>query len=139
MGGWQAALWALLGSGVAEAVNLSASMRPVGPRRRWRWPWSARADRPMVMVAVGLRLFVGCGLAAPLGASGQLPTPFSAFLAGLAAPLIVARIFQAIPVADAEPVATDSSHPGHPSSAHQVVGGDRESSLLEDGISDAAG
>lgn len=102
MTGWQAALWGLLGSGVAEALNLSASMRPIGPRRRWHWPWSNPEDRSMVLVAVALRLFVGCGLAAPLGASHQLPTPFSAFLAGLAAPLIVARIFQSIPVADTD-------------------------------------
>lgn len=104
MTGWQAALWGLLGGAVAEALNLAASMNPTRTRRRWRWPWSNPADRPIVLVAIALRLFVGCGLAAPLGASGQLPTPFAAFLAGLCAPLIVARIFQTIPVTQHENV-----------------------------------
>ena len=100
--GWEAALWGLLGSAVAEALNLAASMRPTGPRRRWRWPWGRTSDRPIVILAVALRLFVGCGFAAPLGSSGQLPTPFAAFLAGLAAPLLIARLFQTIPIAEEE-------------------------------------
>lgn len=100
--GWDAALWGLLGGAVAEALNLSASMRPTGPGRRWRWPWRNSSEALMVLVAVALRLFVGCGLAAALGASSQLPTPFAAFLAGLAAPLVVTRLFQTIPVAAAE-------------------------------------
>jgi len=62
---------------------------------------------------VGLRLFVGCGLAAPLAASDLLPTPFSAFLAGLAAPLMIARIFQQIPVA-AEPAGSPPADPSVP-------------------------
>jgi hypothetical protein len=68
----------------------------------------------MVLVAISLRLFVGCGLASALGASGQLPTPFAAFLAGLASPLIIARLFQTISVAD--PQSTPSS-PGTASPA----------------------
>ncbi|MCG5217058.1 hypothetical protein [Streptosporangium sp. KLBMP 9127] len=110
MTGWEAALWGLLGGAVAEALNLSACMRPVAPRRRWRWPWSNQADLPMMLVAVALRLFVGCGLASALGASGQLPTPFSAFLAGVAAPLIVAKIFQTIPVTEPADVLPPSVH-----------------------------
>ncbi|MGW7548317.1 hypothetical protein ACWGKQ_45465 [Streptomyces sp. NPDC054770] len=96
----QAALWGLLGSGVAEALNLSASMRPTGPRRRWRWPWRNRADRPMVLVAVALRLFAGFGLTAALGDSGQLSDATAAFTVGVTAPLIVAKLFQSIPVAE---------------------------------------
>ncbi|MFI6785670.1 hypothetical protein [Micromonospora sp. NPDC050276] len=52
----------------------------------------------MVLLATGLRLFAGTGLAAVLGASGQTPTPFTAFLAGLTAPLLVARIAQNVSV-----------------------------------------
>jgi hypothetical protein len=103
MTGWEAAAWGLLGGSVAEALNLAACMRPVSPHQRWRWPWRSAADRPMVLIAVALRLFAGGALAAPLGASGQLPTAFSAFLAGLCAPLLVARIFQTIPVSAPEP------------------------------------
>lgn len=100
MTGWEAALWGLLGGAIAESLNLAATMRPQGLGRQWRWPWTCREDRPIVMVAITLRLLSGAGLAAPLGASGQLPTPFSGFLIGLSAPLIVARIFQMIPVAE---------------------------------------
>ncbi|MFE7565382.1 hypothetical protein ACFU76_00210 [Streptomyces sp. NPDC057539] len=61
MTGLQAALWGLLGSGVAEGLNLSASTRPSGPHRRWHRPWDSKADRPVMLVAIGLRLFAGCG------------------------------------------------------------------------------
>lgn len=94
-------LWGLLGSGVAEALTLSASMRPTGRQRRWRWPWGKQSDLPVIATAVILRLFIGSGVTAPLGASGQLPTPFTAFLAGIAAPLIVARIFATFPTSPA--------------------------------------
>ncbi|MGC9544237.1 hypothetical protein [Streptomyces sp. UG1] len=105
-----AALWGLLGSGVAEALTLSASMRPTGPRRRWRWPWSNRADRPVMLVAIILRLFAGAGLTAALGASGQLSNATMAFVTGLATPFIVARLFQSIPVGE----------PGQPQTSPQT-------------------
>lgn len=100
MTGWEAALWGLLGGAIAESLNLAAMMRPQGRGRQWRWPWFRREDRPIVMVAITLRLLSGAGLAAPLGASAHLPTPFSGFLVGLSAPLVVARLFQMIPLAE---------------------------------------
>ncbi|WP_327402286.1 hypothetical protein OG194_20575 [Streptomyces sp. NBC_01288] len=103
MTGLQAALWGLLGSGVAEALNLSASMRPSGPHHRWRWPWHSKADRPVLLVAIGLRLFAGCGLAAALGASGYLDSEAAALAAGVATPLIVAKLFQLVPLHDGNP------------------------------------
>ncbi|MFB7503832.1 hypothetical protein [Streptomyces broussonetiae] len=93
-----AALWGLLGSSVAEALNLSALMRPSGPRSRWRWPWRNRADRPVMLAAISLRLFAGLGLTAALGNSGQLPNATAAFAVGVTTPLVVARFFQSIPV-----------------------------------------
>jgi hypothetical protein len=99
----QAALWGLLGSGVAEALNLSASMRPSGPRQRWRWPWHSKADRPVMLVAIGLRLFAGCGLTATLGASEYLNSETAALAAGVATPLIVAKLFQLLPLHDGNP------------------------------------
>lgn len=98
--GLHAALWGLLGSSVAEALTLSASMRPTGPRRRWRWPWSNRADRPVVLVAISLRLFAGFALTAALGASGQLTNETMALGTGVATPFIVARFFQSIQVGE---------------------------------------
>jgi len=66
----------------------------------------------MVVVAILLRLFVGSGVAAALGASGQLPTPFTALLAGVAAPLIVAKTFASIPTSGPIGAASpDSEHP----------------------------
>jgi hypothetical protein len=101
----------------------------------------------MIIVAVVLRLFVGCGLAAPLGASGQLPTPFAAFLAGLAAPLIVARIFQTIPVVEPEetPVphsaneAINSQTLSNSKDARHPATRDHPGAVLESGISDVTG
>ncbi|GAB1337936.1 hypothetical protein ACE1SV_45260 [Streptomyces sp. E-15] len=106
------ALWGLLGSGVAEALNLSALMRPSGPRSRWRWPWRNRADRPVMLVAIGLRLFAGFGLTAALGNSGQLPNATAAFAVGVTTPLVVAKFFQSIPLAG--PVAGQPPEPPLP-------------------------
>lgn len=100
MTGLQAALWGLLGSSIAEALNLSALMHQSGPHRRWRWPWDSKADRPAMLVAIGLRLFAGGGLAAALGASGYLDSETAALAAGVATPLIVAKLFQLLPLYD---------------------------------------
>ncbi|MDF5753013.1 hypothetical protein [Spongiactinospora sp. TRM90649] len=102
-----AALWGFLGSAVAEALTLSALMRPTGRRRTWRWPWAAKQDRGTVLFAVCLRLFAGGGLATPLGVSQQIATEFGLFVCGAAAPLIVARLFQLIPLADPSDSAAD--------------------------------
>jgi hypothetical protein len=111
----EAALWGLLGSGSAEALNLSAAMRPVGPDHRWRRPWANRDDRAMVLIAIGLRLFAGFALTAAMAASEQLPKPLTAFVAGLAAPLLVARMFQAVPVH--EPTPGELDRPGRSDAA----------------------
>lgn len=135
MTGTNAALWGLLGACVAEALALSASMRPVGASRRWRWPWDNRTDLWIVLIAVALRLFVGCGLAAPLGASGQLPTEFSAFLAGLSAPLVIARLFQFVPVAEAVPPDVSDAVP----IGHEAPSLGQAPTTPEPRMSDAAG
>jgi hypothetical protein len=109
--GLQAALWGLLGCGVAEAMNLSASMRPSGPRRRWRWPWHSKADRPVMLVAIGLRLFAGGALAAALGASGYLNSETAALWAGLTTPLIVAKLFQLLPLYEENSAVGESVRP----------------------------
>ncbi|WP_146607436.1 hypothetical protein [Spongiactinospora gelatinilytica] len=103
-----AALWGFLGSAVAEALTLTALMRPAGRRRTWRWPWATKEDRPAVVFAVCLRLFAGGGLATPLGVSGQMPTEFGLFVCGAAAPFIVARLFQLIPVGEAPATPSES-------------------------------
>ena len=97
----QAALWGLLGGGVAEALAFHKLMH--GPDGEWRWPWRSRADRPVIMAATSLRVFASVGLPLPLSVSHQLPTPMAAFIAGVAAPLTVMRMFEAVPVAEAPP------------------------------------
>jgi hypothetical protein len=133
MTGWEAALWGLLGGAIAESLNLAAAMRPQGPGRRWKWPWTRREDRPIVLVAIALRLLSGAGLAAPLGASEQLPTPFSGFLIGLTAPLVVARLFQMIPVAEPD------NAPPYSTAQDPVVSTQDPAVLSEKEQSDAAG
>ncbi|WP_162793818.1 hypothetical protein [Streptomyces paludis] len=125
--GLQAALWGLLGSGVAEALSISRSMHPSGPHRMWRWPWDSKADRPMMLVAIGLRLFAGCGLAAALWASGYLNSETAALAAGVATPLIVARLFQFLPLHDENSAVGESVRPA-------TLNGD---ALSTDGRSDA--
>jgi hypothetical protein len=140
MTGWQALLWALLGSAIAEALNVSASMRPTGPRGRWRWPWRSDSDRPMVVVAILLRLFVGSGVAAALGASGQLPTPFTALLAGVVAPLIVAKTFAAIPTSGLTGAASPhSDHSLAGSRKKQMKSGDSLATVTNEVHGDVAG
>jgi hypothetical protein len=95
------------------------------------------------MVAIALRLFIGCGLTAALGASQQLPTPLAAFMAGLAAPLIIARFFQTIPVAEpsavaASTLAAESAETPSKSVSGQVNTGDLRTTMApESGVPDA--
>lgn len=94
MTGWEAALWGVLGGGVAEAITLLALMRPTGRRRDWRLPWARPEQASILLLAVGLRLFASGVVAGALGVSGQLATAFTAFAMGAAAPLVVQRATQ---------------------------------------------
>jgi hypothetical protein len=101
---WVGAVWGLIGSGVAEALNLYSMMRPTTESKgRWQWPWRDRRDRPIVVFAVGLRMVAGTGLAAAAGAGGVATTAFATFVFGVAAPLIIAKMFDQIRVVDQPP------------------------------------
>lgn len=98
---WIAALWGLIGSGVAEALNLYGMMRPTTESKgRWQWPWQDRQDLPIVMFAVALRVFAGTGLAAAAGAGGLATTPFATFVFGVTAPLVIAKMFDQVRILD---------------------------------------
>ncbi|MFK3985140.1 hypothetical protein ACI2K4_32805 [Micromonospora sp. NPDC050397] len=98
---WIAAIWGLVGSAVSEALNLYAMMRPTTESKgRWQWPWRDRRDRPIVMFAVLLRALAGTGLAAAAWAGGLATTAFATFTFGVAAPLVIAKIFDQIRVLD---------------------------------------
>jgi hypothetical protein len=49
------------------------------------------------LLAVAIRLGVGAGLAAAAGSSGQVAGAFGAVAVGVAAPLIVEKLYQQIP------------------------------------------
>ncbi|MEU8026908.1 hypothetical protein ABUL04_16300 [Micromonospora harpali] len=96
---WMAAMWGMVGSAVAEALNLSAMMRPTSESGgRWQWPWRDRRDRPIVVFAVLLRAAAGTGLAAAAGAGGLADTAFASFTFGVAAPLVIAKMFDQVRV-----------------------------------------
>ncbi|MEH0973788.1 hypothetical protein V6U77_21930 [Micromonospora sp. CPCC 205546] len=98
---WMAAMWGLVGSAVAESLNLSGMMRPTsGSAGRWQWPWRDRRDAPIVVFAVLLRTVAGTGLAAAAGAGGLATTAFASFTFGVAAPLVIAKMFDQVRVAD---------------------------------------
>ncbi|MEH1102582.1 hypothetical protein [Micromonospora sp. CPCC 205561] len=98
---WMAAMWGLVGSAVAEALNLSGMMRPsTGSGGRWQWPWRDRRDAPIVVFAVLLRAAAGTGLAAAAGAGGLATTAFASFTFGVAAPLVIAKMFDQVRVAE---------------------------------------
>ncbi|MCL7460373.1 hypothetical protein ABT235_23905 [Micromonospora echinofusca] len=98
---WVAAMWGLVGSAVAEALNLSGMMRPTSESGgRWQWPWRDRRDAPIVVFAVLLRTVAGTGLAAAAGAGGLATTAFASFTFGVAAPLVIAKMFDQVRVAD---------------------------------------
>lgn len=98
---WTAAIWGLIGSAVAESLNLYGMMRPTTESKgRWQWPWRDRRDRPIVLFAVLLRVLAGTGLAAAAGAGGVATGAFASFVFGVTAPLVIAKMFDQIRVLD---------------------------------------
>ncbi|MEV4759231.1 hypothetical protein AB0J86_29610 [Micromonospora sp. NPDC049559] len=111
---WIAATWGLIGSAVAEALNLYGMMRPTTESKgRWQWPWRDRRDRPIVMFAVALRALAGTGLAAAASAGGLGTTAFSMFTFGVVAPLVIAKMFDQVRVLDQ----SGPHDPGRPGSS----------------------
>ncbi|MFY1699915.1 MULTISPECIES: hypothetical protein [unclassified Solwaraspora] len=98
---WIAATWGLVGSIVAEALNLYGMMRPTTESKgRWQWPWRSRRDRPIIVFAVTLRAIAGTGLAAAAAAGGVATTAFATFVFGVVAPLFIAKMFDQVRVVD---------------------------------------
>jgi hypothetical protein len=101
---WVAAVWGLVGSCVAESLNLYGMMRPTTESKgRWQWPWQDERDRPIVLFAVFLRAAAGTGLAGAASAGGVATTAFATFIFGLTAPLVVAKVFDQVRVVDPPP------------------------------------
>ncbi|MFC7545273.1 hypothetical protein [Plantactinospora sp. GCM10030261] len=96
---WIAAMWGLVGSAVAEALNLYGMMRPTTESKgRWQWPWRDRGDVPIMLLAMALRAGAGIGLAAAASAGDLAPNGFAAFTLGVTAPLVIAKMFDQVRV-----------------------------------------
>ncbi|MBX7266237.1 hypothetical protein KIF24_09535 [Micromonospora sp. Llam7] len=118
-----AVVWGLIGSAVAESLNLYGMMRPtVETRGRWQWPWRDRRDRPIVLFAVALRMIVGTGLAAAAFSGGVATTAFSLFIFGVVGPLIIAKLFDQIRVLDsATPTPYEAAASARPGAAYGLT------------------
>lgn len=109
---WIAATWGLIGSAVAEALNLYGMMRPTTESKgRWQWPWRDRRDRSIMLFAVALRVGAGTGLAAAAADSDLATTTFATFTLGVTAPLVIAKMFDQVRVLE-QPSTEDPSRPG---------------------------
>jgi hypothetical protein len=88
-----AAAWAVAGAFAVESVELVGEF----DRNRTRWPWRGKRLWPSV-VALLLKLGTAAVLAAAM--SDQFAGRWPAFVAGVAAPLIITRVAQGTAPAD---------------------------------------
>jgi hypothetical protein len=87
----EAVLWALLGGSVAEVALIFSTMRPSTGKSRWTWAWS-REQMPKFYVGMGCRFFLTGAAVAPLAATDRVPDALVAFLLGMGAPLLTAKM-----------------------------------------------
>ncbi|GIM90425.1 hypothetical protein [Paractinoplanes toevensis] len=101
----ECALWGLFGGFAVEGLELSAVIRRTG-----RFPWKRRGGPGLApfLVSVIIRFGVGAGLAAAVGSTGST-SPLSALAVGVAAPLIIEKLAQQIPVEPAPAIETRSA------------------------------
>ena len=85
MSPYVAAAWALTGTGAVEALEMADEIR----RSKFKWPWRGKRFWPS-LVALCLKLLAAALLAAAM--SDQFVSRWPAFLAGVAAPLILTRL-----------------------------------------------
>jgi hypothetical protein len=88
--------WGAFGGLGVEAVQLLRAAKRVNGV-----PWKVKGEPPLgvLLLSVGMRLFIGCGLAAAAGLSEQVSGPMGALAVGVCAPLIIDQIGSGIPVA----------------------------------------
>ena len=95
MSAWGAAVWGLAGSLCVEALALYSLIRH---SRRWSWRKPIPQGLTAYIISVFLRAGAGAGLAAAAAGSGQVSGTFAAFALGVAAPLVVEKLSQEIPL-----------------------------------------
>ncbi|WP_406354260.1 hypothetical protein [Streptomyces sp. NBC_00658] len=87
----EAVIWALVGGGSAEVTLALTMMRPSSAKKSWAWPLT-RPETPIYCCGMISRLFISGALAAPCAATGKISDGFMAFLLGIAAPPLLARL-----------------------------------------------
>ncbi len=88
---WEFASWGLFGGFITDGLEFWRLVR----NNEGKWPkdfWSGA-----FIVAEGVRLLAGAGLALAFGESGQVSGPVGALAIGVAAPLIVEKFAQQLP------------------------------------------
>ncbi|WP_181307450.1 hypothetical protein [Nonomuraea fuscirosea] len=93
---WVLALWGLGGGLAIEALEFFKAARRVGRGWPWRYPYGPGGGPYFVSVLV--RAALSAVVAGAAGASVDCVTPLIAFALGTAAPLILEKLSQQIPV-----------------------------------------
>ncbi|WP_242911447.1 hypothetical protein [Actinomadura terrae] len=140
MAWWQAALFGLGGGLCVEALELYTHIRR--SRRRWNWRRPIPQGMAAFVVSVVIRVGVGGTVAAVMAWDGQIVGAIGAFGAGVAAPLVIERLFRLVPLTvdgssitvpasvAPEPLPTLAPAPPQPS---QVQGAQASNSPVEGG------
>lgn len=98
MNPWVAAIWGLAGALCVEALWLHSHIRR---SKHWSWRRPIPQGLDAYLISVVLRAGVGAGLASAAAGSGQVSGAIAAFGIGVAAPLIVQKLAQAVPLTGA--------------------------------------
>ncbi|RSM99528.1 hypothetical protein DMB42_42265 [Nonomuraea sp. WAC 01424] len=107
MDGWVFALWGLGGGLAIEALDFIKAVRRVGHGWPWRYPYGPGGG-PYLVSVLG-RVVASAVVAGAAGASVNGMTPLVALSLGAAAPLILEKLSQQIPVHADLPMATPAA------------------------------
>lgn len=97
MESWYAlAMWGLAGGAIIDGLEFWNAVRG----NAGMWPVEYRSAA--FLIAEGIRLLAGAGLAVAFGISGQVTVPLGALAIGIAAPLIVEKLSAHLPALSTE-------------------------------------
>ena len=88
-------MWGLIGGLCVEALALYSSIKK---SKSWSWRCPIPQGLAAYVGSVILRVGAGAGLSAAAAGSGQVSGTFAAFALGIAAPLVVEKLSQNIPL-----------------------------------------
>ena len=80
------AAWGAFGGAAVEGLQVYSAIRNGGK-------WASPSPWPFA-ISVVIRLFIGAGLAAAFGQSGQFIGPLGAIMTGISAPLLIEQLAQ---------------------------------------------